>query len=233
MDHALIFKGGTCLNKCLFGYYRLSEDLDFIHIHSGNGNRNQRKKDFNDTEKLLITAIDSISGFIVKPADKFDLNRQFRMDVGYNSFFMNETGIKIEVTHRNPIQKKPVLRTIGHQFKHPITGVAYESSDKILCIDPEEASAEKIRACCTRKNPAIRDFFDLWYIQHYSGINFRNASFRKLVGIKLSEADLLMLNNESVDILERQIREELIPTLNKKYDFNLLETVSFARSFTV
>jgi predicted nucleotidyltransferase component of viral defense system len=26
----LIFKGGTCLNKCYFSYFRLSEDLDFV-----------------------------------------------------------------------------------------------------------------------------------------------------------------------------------------------------------
>src|SRR3989344_920109 len=26
-----VFKGGTCLNKCYLGFYRLSEDLDFIY----------------------------------------------------------------------------------------------------------------------------------------------------------------------------------------------------------
>jgi len=26
----LIFKGGTCLNKCYLGFYRLSEDIDFL-----------------------------------------------------------------------------------------------------------------------------------------------------------------------------------------------------------
>src|SRR3990167_2596888 len=26
----LVFKGGTCLNKCYLGFYRLSEDLDFV-----------------------------------------------------------------------------------------------------------------------------------------------------------------------------------------------------------
>ena len=27
----LVFKGGTCLNKCYLGFYRLSEDLDFVY----------------------------------------------------------------------------------------------------------------------------------------------------------------------------------------------------------
>jgi len=28
----LVFKGGTCLNKCYLGFYRLSEDLDFVSL---------------------------------------------------------------------------------------------------------------------------------------------------------------------------------------------------------
>lgn len=27
----LVFKGGTCLNKCYLDFYRLSEDLDFVY----------------------------------------------------------------------------------------------------------------------------------------------------------------------------------------------------------
>ena len=27
----LVFKGGTCLNKCYLRFYRLSEDLDFVY----------------------------------------------------------------------------------------------------------------------------------------------------------------------------------------------------------
>ena len=27
------FKGGTCLTKCYFGYYRFSEDMDFTYLN--------------------------------------------------------------------------------------------------------------------------------------------------------------------------------------------------------
>ena len=27
------FKGGTCLTKCYFGYYRFSEDIDFTYLN--------------------------------------------------------------------------------------------------------------------------------------------------------------------------------------------------------
>ena len=29
LEENLVFKGGTCLNKVYYSYYRLSEDLDF------------------------------------------------------------------------------------------------------------------------------------------------------------------------------------------------------------
>ena len=28
-----LFKGGSCLVKCYFGYYRFSVDLDFTYLH--------------------------------------------------------------------------------------------------------------------------------------------------------------------------------------------------------
>src|SRR3989344_7870086 len=36
MDN-LVFKGGTCLNKCYLDFYRLSEDLDFVYNKSVEG----------------------------------------------------------------------------------------------------------------------------------------------------------------------------------------------------
>jgi len=34
-----VFKGGTCLTKCYYGYYRFSEDLDFTYIAEALNNR--------------------------------------------------------------------------------------------------------------------------------------------------------------------------------------------------
>jgi len=36
----------------------------------------------------------------------------------------------------------------------------------INCIDLKESTAEKLRAALTRRTPAIRDFFDIWYIKY-------------------------------------------------------------------
>jgi len=41
-DHLLVFKGGTLLNKCYAGFYRLSEDLDFSISDKPKTSRKQR-----------------------------------------------------------------------------------------------------------------------------------------------------------------------------------------------
>ena len=49
---SLAFKGGTCLNKCYLGFYRLSEDLDFVY--------NQDTKDLSKRQIKLILDINPL-----------------------------------------------------------------------------------------------------------------------------------------------------------------------------
>ena len=45
LSEGLIFKGGTCLNKIYYAYYRLSEDLDFsMVLQRYEATRSQRRK---------------------------------------------------------------------------------------------------------------------------------------------------------------------------------------------
>jgi predicted nucleotidyltransferase component of viral defense system len=51
----LVFKGGTCLNKCYLGFYRLSEDLDFVYNQDvKNQSKAQIKKILDDLRILSI-----------------------------------------------------------------------------------------------------------------------------------------------------------------------------------
>ncbi len=231
VDHGLIFKGGTCLNKCYLGYYRLSEDLDFIHSHSGGKTRSSRKDDLQKTDELLRGIIDELPGVTCGPAEKFDEHHQFRITVHYDSLLIDNASIKLEVTHRHALFNLPRETRIQHQFIHPVTRNPYPDAGTILSIDLEEAAAEKVRACLTRRNPAIRDFFDLWYIKEHAKINLSSEAFISLVDKKLQESDGTIDLNTSVNLLESQIREELIPTLNKEYPFDLRDMITFARSF--
>jgi predicted nucleotidyltransferase component of viral defense system len=51
----LVFKGGTCLDKCYLGFYRLSEDLDFVYNQDvKNQSKAQIKKILGDFRILSI-----------------------------------------------------------------------------------------------------------------------------------------------------------------------------------
>jgi predicted nucleotidyltransferase component of viral defense system len=231
VDHELIFKGGTCFNKCYLGYYRLSEDLDFIHKNSGGKTRSVRRDDLLKTDALLRSIIEELPGMTCGPAEKFDEHHQYRISIHYDSLLIDNASIKLEMTHRHALCKMPREMPVRHQFIHPVTGNLYPDTGTIQSIDLEEAAAEKVRACLTRRNPAIRDFFDLWYIRGRTEIDMSSGSFLSLVQRKLQESEGIIDLDKSVKILEKQIGEELTPTLNKEYPFDLKDTITFVLSF--
>lgn len=61
---------------------------------------------------------------------------------------------------------------------------------------------------------------------------FVNESLRKLIDIKISETDGCIDLDASMQLLEKQIKGELLPTLNRTYSFNLRDAVTLARSLS-
>jgi predicted nucleotidyltransferase component of viral defense system len=56
----------------------------------------------------------------------------------------------------------------------------------INCLSLEEMMAEKMRAALTRLTPAIRDFFDIRYVQQ-QGFDF--TSIKQLIDYKVAESE--------------------------------------------
>src|SRR3990167_6792632 len=57
----LVFKGGTCLNKCYLGFYRLSEDLDFVYNQDVKGKTKlQIKKILDGLRRELMGILDEL-----------------------------------------------------------------------------------------------------------------------------------------------------------------------------
>lgn len=78
-----------------------------------------------------------------------------------------------------------------------------------------EAYAEKVRAALTRKEPAIRDFFDLFYAVREMGLDFHDPDFLSTVKAKLkvpgnAPADA---SAERKRELDRQLEGQLKPVL--------------------
>ncbi|NQY74633.1 MAG: nucleotidyl transferase AbiEii/AbiGii toxin family protein [Candidatus Margulisbacteria bacterium] len=225
----LVFKGGTCLNKCYLGYYRLSEDLDFVYLNKNLKTRSQRRKQFSEIETRLKPILSHIPGLVKGDLEKFDEHHQARLMIHYDSVFDEKGRIQIEITHRHPLRLKPVNREISHCFKDPFSNDNVISSKIIQCMDLKEVAAEKIRACFTRKIPAIRDYFDLWYLRTQAGFNFSDSEFLRILKKKLDESKVFVGLDQQIEVLKKQVRQELLPTISNHYDFDLDKTIQFIK----
>lgn len=97
----------------------------------------------------------------------------------------------------------------------------------ITCMEFDEIVAEKTRASLTRTQPAIRDFFDVWYIKNFAKFDFNKVM--DLIEIKLEEANHIYTIDESFDLLEKQIETDLKPVLKKNFEFDLKEIFEFIK----
>ena len=152
----LVFKGGTCLNKIYFPYFRLSEDLDFtLQISEGEDKLQRVNSLFSEIPNSLIAHVakyDLKDGGYTR-ASEYMLS----LFLQYNSVItkgISSINIEISAFH-NPIQV-PQIQNVNNIFREP--------GGTIKCYTMLETIAEKMRASAERLNIAPRDFRDLAWI---------------------------------------------------------------------
>jgi predicted nucleotidyltransferase component of viral defense system len=185
----LIFKGGTCLNKIYYSYYRLSEDLDFsMRLPEYTTTRGNRRKCI-QLVKDNIKSFAKHLGFRLEGADKAGRNesKQYVYYFVYDSVTIpSEQTIKFEIGLRfNPIFKSEA-RLVQHKFLHPFTGAPLFDAGKVDCLSLREIVSEKLRAAALRKKIAPRDFYDLDFILRNNFV-LRNKEVMDLFKKKLEE----------------------------------------------
>lgn len=167
LSENLVFKGGTCLNKVYYAYYRLNEDLDFSMIlPQYEATRAQRCK-------CIQPVKDKIEKFIKQFGMRLDdagnagrnESKQYVFYFVYQSALREvEAKIKLEIGLRfNPldvIEKHPVQ----HIFLHPFTADPLFDGGQINCLSLNELIAEKLRAGAIRKAITPRDFYDIDFV---------------------------------------------------------------------
>ncbi|MFA5026965.1 MAG: nucleotidyl transferase AbiEii/AbiGii toxin family protein, partial [Candidatus Methylomirabilota bacterium] len=86
------------------------------------------------------------------------------------------------------------------------------------CIAITEALAEKFRAALSRREVAIRDFFDIDYAVRILGVQPEDAEFVALVRAKLAVPGNGPLNASTARLaaLRRQLGPELRPVLRER-----------------
>jgi len=235
LSAGLVFKGGTCLNKIYFSYYRLSEDLDFsMQLPASALTREIRRK-------AIQPVKDKIKKFIEQFGLKLDEteepgrneSKQYLYYFAYQSIVSPVEGkIKFEIGLRyNPILKTE-KRKVQHHFLHPFTEEVLFNGGEVQCLALKEVVAEKLRAATTRKVIAPRDFYDLDFILRNE---FKIADpevmelFQKKLAEDRADTDLakygtnLGRKDDEIKDMRSRIQEELfeVLTAEERKNFDL------------
>jgi predicted nucleotidyltransferase component of viral defense system len=239
LSDELVFKGGTCLSKVYYSYYRLSEDLDFsMRLPAGDITRSMRR-DLMKPVKDKLRDLAEERGMTAVGIDKAgrNLSRQYVFLLDYGSVVTEKNqSIKLEIGRRfNPYL--PVLKKkVNHTFLHPFTKEPLFDAGRVNCFSLKELVSEKLRAAATRVEIASRDFYDLGHLIKV-GFNFSDPDFLQLFRKKLAEDEFetdlvryrfnLGRSNKEISDMEARIEAELLDvlTLEEKKKFSLAATL--------
>jgi predicted nucleotidyltransferase component of viral defense system len=216
----LVFKGGTCLTRVHSELYRLSEDLDYAIAVAVDSPRAERSRRVEPVKAALSRLNKAIPAFRVIDALKgANRSTQYLAVVGYRSVLnQQEETIKIEVSLREPLLM-PVLNGAARtMLRNPFTNNPMVAPITVCCIDKAEALAEKFRAALSRRDAAIRDFYDIDHAVRKDGLRPTSADLIDQVKQKLA-----VPGNDPVDVsdgrlaaLRKQIEPQLRPVLRER-----------------
>lgn len=214
---SLVFRGGTCLAKVHAEFHRLSEDLDFtIPVPVGSA-RSTRSRLAEELKGAMAELEHRLPGFrTVRALRGANNSTQYIAVVAYTSRIGQEDEtIKIEAGLREPLLT-PAIRgeartlLIGPASDHPLVPAL-----SLPCLSHDETMAEKLRAALSRRDPAIRDFYDVDHVVHRRGYPVEDPAFLTLVRRKLD-----LPGNSAVDLspvrfaaLRSQLETALKPVL--------------------
>lgn len=219
----LVFKGGTCLAKVHAEFYRLSEDLDFVLPMAVDAPRSERSKRAVGLKKVVAALPRAQPCFrVVEPLQGANESTQYISSVGYvSALSRQEETITIEISLREPLLTPTVTGAARTILLDPVSGAPLVPAVPVRCISKTEAVAEKFRAALTRREAAIRDFYDLDYAARKHEVRTEDAELITLVRQKLAVPGNEPVNMVPVRLAElrRQLDARLKPVLRER-DFS-------------
>ena len=216
----LVFKGGTCMAKVHAAFYRLSEDLDFAIPMPCDAMRAERSRQAKKLKRIVAELGTELEGFtVVEPLTGANVSTQYVSVVGYNSLLSGQPeGIKIEIGLREPLLTPVFDGAARTALLDPVSGRPMVLPLAVRCISRMEAFAEKFRAALSRREAAIRDFYDIDYAVRRLDLRPQDPALVELVRQKLA-----MPGNEPADVsearlamLQRQLDAQLKPVLRDR-----------------
>jgi predicted nucleotidyltransferase component of viral defense system len=219
-DTPLVFRGGTCLSKIYGEFYRLSEDLDFTISVPFDAPRSLRRKKIESVKKVVGRIYDTLSIFsLSQNLVAHNNSTQYIAQVKYQSHIRSSSAtIKIEIGLREEILTMPQKGLVKTLLLDPFSYKPVVQEFSAMCLSLNEAYAEKIRAALTRRELAIRDFYDIDYAVRKMGIDLSEERLLDLVRKKLAvpENDPVNLDSSRKEMLKAQLNTELKPILREQ-----------------
>jgi len=188
-----LFKGGTCLIKCYFGYLRFSEDIDFTWKQQSLFNKLSGKKIRSQLSKVIDKTGDVFEQIAKKRGLDFKCvksnkdyvelgggNKTCTFKIWYDSETLKRRAFfKVQINFVEHIHFDAKKRELSGLLtdKHKeldslFLEEAAEYSKKIPfeVYDVREILCEKVRALLTREGTKARDFVDVYLIWKKFGI---------------------------------------------------------------
>ena len=216
-EQGLVFKGGTCLSKVHAEFFRLSEDLDFCIPIRQDATKSQRR----DAASTIKTHFSEIPRRLhtFEMMEPFAVHNQWRQYDGrfaYRSVITGEREfIKVEVSLREEQLLPSAVLPARTLLRDPhSTGPALPPVP-VRVLQLQEAYAEKARAALTRREPAIRDFFDIDHAVQRALFGHRDQTMLDLLAAKLAvaENEPVDLSDAKIAVLRGQLEAHLRPVL--------------------
>lgn len=227
----LVFKGGTCLAKVHAGFYRLSEDLDFVIPTPLDANRTQRRQSVESVKCAVSDVAKHLPDFsMTESLTGANNSTQYNGIITYQSPSTGRSeNILIEVSVREPLLLPAEKAHAQTLLLDPISGQSFVPNVKVNCIAKDEAFAEKFRAALSRRDVAIRDFYDLDYATQHLNLDIDDPKLIAMIKSKLDVPGNCPVNvsPERLADLKRQLSTRLKPVLQEE----AFQTFNLERSF--
>ncbi len=191
-----VFKGGTCLRKCYYETYRLSEDLDFTVVDGGP----EAPEDLLPIFVGVAEWLREQSGIeLVVEETSFRRRQNLRGNpttLGRLAYRgpnppRQLPKVKLDITSDEVVIGPPTLRPIGHQYSDaPLPG------DGVLSYSLVELFGEKLRALSERCRP--RDLYDVVHMHRHPDLIAQAPGVTSVVAQKCAHAGIDMPTAETI-----------------------------------
>ncbi|MGH7618060.1 MAG: nucleotidyl transferase AbiEii/AbiGii toxin family protein, partial [Gemmatimonadaceae bacterium] len=185
-----VFKGGTCLKKCVMETYRFSEDLDFTLVPGA-------EYTVSGLETILkqitsrVTELSGIqfptNGISIKPRQNLNGQPTYEGRIQYSGplAFPGSPKIRLDLTQHEPVLRPVERRRVFHPYPDQLPAELLVTTYAV-----GELVAEKTRALCERTRP--RDLYDVVLLSASQVTGGRDLELRETAREKFAVKGMLL-----------------------------------------